>query len=179
MKLLTCRFASLSLCFLSLAYSTLYAQSSKLQRVQANAAEVPVAAGEKPLRLSLVDLMKAYHISGMSIAIVENYKIVEAKGYGVIEAGSNTRVTTHTLYQAGSISKPVAATGALSLVEKGKLSLDEDVNQELKTWKVPENEFTKTQKSRCGESCRTQPGLLCMDSQDTTWTILSRRWCRC
>ena len=62
------------------------------------------------------------------------------------DAGSNTPVTVRTLFQAGSISKPVAATGALSLVEAGKLSLDQDVNQTLKTWKVPENEFTKTEK---------------------------------
>jgi CubicO group peptidase (beta-lactamase class C family) len=51
-----------------------------------------------------------------------------------------------TLFQAGSISKPVAAVGALSLVEKGQLALDESVNQKLKSWKVPENEFTKTEK---------------------------------
>ena len=55
-------------------------------------------------------------------------------------------MTTRTLFQAGSISKPVAAAGALALVEQGKLALDEDVNQKLKTWKVPDNEFTKTEK---------------------------------
>jgi CubicO group peptidase (beta-lactamase class C family) len=82
----------------------------------------------------------------MSIVVIEKCKIVGAKGYGVIEVGSNTPVTTHTLYQAGSISKPVAATGALRLVEQGKLSLDGDVNVKLKTWKVPENDFTKTDK---------------------------------
>ena len=38
-------------------------------------------------------------------------------------------VTATTLFQAGSVSKPVAALGALRLVEEGKLSLDEDVNQ--------------------------------------------------
>jgi CubicO group peptidase (beta-lactamase class C family) len=146
MKLLTRRFASMALCFLSAAYSTAHAQSPRLQRIEATAAEVPVAARDKPLRLSLADLMKAYNVPGMSIAVIEKYKIVEARGYGVIEVGSNTPVTTHTLYQAGSISKPVAATAALRLVEQGKLSLDEDVNQELKTWKVPENDFTKTQK---------------------------------
>ncbi len=59
---------------------------------------------------------------------------------------SSTPVTTKTLFQAGSISKPVAATGALSLVEQGKLSLDDDVNKKLTTWKVPENEFTQTEK---------------------------------
>ena len=83
---------------------------------------------------------------GLSIAVVDNFHIVWTKAYGVIEAGSNTPVTPRTLFQAGSISKPVAASGALYLVEQGKLSLDEDVNQKLKTWKVPENEFTKTEK---------------------------------
>jgi CubicO group peptidase (beta-lactamase class C family) len=51
--------------------------------------------------------------------------------------------TTETLFQAGSISKPVAATAALHLVEAGTLSLDEDVNHKLKSWHVPENEFTR------------------------------------
>jgi CubicO group peptidase (beta-lactamase class C family) len=55
-------------------------------------------------------------------------------------------VTSSTMFQAASISKAVSATGALYLVEQGKLSLDEDVNKELTTWKVPENEFTATQK---------------------------------
>jgi CubicO group peptidase (beta-lactamase class C family)/predicted transcriptional regulator YdeE len=103
-------------------------------------------AGTGPTQLSLAELMRLYNIPGLSVAIIENYKVVDAKGYGVIEAGSSTPVTTHTLYQAGSISKPVAATGALSLVEKGYLSLNEDVNAKLKTWKVPENDFTKTEK---------------------------------
>jgi CubicO group peptidase (beta-lactamase class C family) len=146
MKLLTRRFAWMSLCFLSVVYSTTRAQNTRLQSVEATAAEVPIATKQKPLRLSLADLMKAYNVPGMSIAIIEKYKIIEAKGYGVIEVGSNTPVTTHTLYQAGSISKPVAATGALRLVEQDKLSLDEDVNVKLKTWKVPENDFTKTDK---------------------------------
>ncbi|HEX7158636.1 MAG TPA: serine hydrolase [Edaphobacter sp.] len=133
-------------CWLAAAYSAAQGQSGRLQRIEATAAELPGATGESPLRLSLADLMKAYNVPGMSIAVIEHYKIVEAKGYGVVEAGSSTPVTVHTLYQAGSISKPVAATGALHLVEEGKLSLDEDVNQKLKTWKVPEDEFTKTEK---------------------------------
>jgi CubicO group peptidase (beta-lactamase class C family) len=78
--------------------------------------------------------------------LIDNYKIVWAKAYGIMDAGSNSPTTTETLFQAGSISKPVAATAALLLVEKGKLALDEDVNQKLKTWKVPENEYTKKEK---------------------------------
>ena len=120
--------------------------SARLQRIEAKVIELPDEPGKPPLRLSLAELMKTYNVPGLSLAIIENYKIVDAKAYGVIEAGSNTPVTTHTLFQAGSISKPVAATGALYLVEHGKLSLDEDVNEKLKTWKVPDNEFTQTQK---------------------------------
>jgi CubicO group peptidase (beta-lactamase class C family) len=85
-------------------------------------------------------------VSGLSIAVIDDYKIVWAKGYGVLETGSSAPVTAKTLFQAGSISKPVAATGALYMVEHGKLSLDEAVNEKLKTWKVPDNEFTKDEK---------------------------------
>lgn len=121
-------------------------EHSRLARVEALAVELPGTGGGAPLRLSLPELMKTYNVPGLSIAVIENYKIVDANAYGVIASGSSTPVTTHTLFQAGSISKPVAATGALYLVEHGKLSLDENVNQKLKTWRVPENEFTKEQK---------------------------------
>jgi len=120
--------------------------SARLQRVEQVTVELPGAPGEAPLRLSLPELMKTFNVPGLSIAVIENYKIVDAKGYGVIAPGSSTPVTPKTLFQAGSISKPVAATGALSLVEQGKLSLDENVNNKLTTWKVPENEFTQTEK---------------------------------
>jgi CubicO group peptidase (beta-lactamase class C family)/predicted transcriptional regulator YdeE len=120
--------------------------SARLQRVEQIAVELPGAPGEAPLPLSLPELMKTFNVPGLSIAVIENYKIVDVKAYGVIAPGSSTSVTTKTLFQAGSISKPVAATGALSLVEQGKLSLDENVNNKLTTWKVPENEFTQTEK---------------------------------
>jgi len=117
----------------------------RIRKIEATAVVVPMGDKE-PLRLSLVQLMELYKVPALSIAVIEDYKIAWAKGYGTIGMGSNAPVTTKTLFQAGSISKPVAATGALYLVEHGKLSLDEDVNVKLKTWKVPENEFTKEQK---------------------------------
>ena len=121
-------------------------QAVHIQRLEAQAVDVALTPGEPPLRLSLEELIRLYRIPGLSIAVIDNFEIAWAKAYGVTDAGSNTPVTVRTLFQAGSISKPVAATGALSLVEAGKLSLDQDVNQALKTWKVPENEFTKTEK---------------------------------
>lgn len=120
--------------------------SARLQRVEETAFELAGKPGEAPLRLSLAELMKTFNVSGLSVAVIENYKVVDVKAYGVIGPGSSTPVTPKTLFQAGSISKPVAATGALALVEQGKLSLDEDVNKKLTTWKVPENDLTKTEK---------------------------------
>ncbi len=85
--------------------------------------------------------MKKRQIPGLSLAIIEGGKVVKLKGYGTTERDGKVPVTPATLFQAGSVSKPVAALGALHLVEKGKLALDEDVNAKLLTWKVPENAF--------------------------------------
>jgi CubicO group peptidase (beta-lactamase class C family) len=57
----------------------------------------------------------------------------------VREAGGSDPITPQTLFQAASISKPVTALAVLSLVEQGKLDLDEDVNMYLTSWKIPAN----------------------------------------
>jgi len=90
--------------------------------------------------------MREHNLVGLSLAVIEDGKIVKAQGYGFTDKSRGKPVTPLTLFQAGSVSKPVAALGALRLVEQGKLSLDEDVNQRLRTWKVPENEFTQDAK---------------------------------
>jgi CubicO group peptidase (beta-lactamase class C family) len=90
--------------------------------------------------------MQKRRIPGLSLAIIQDGAIVKAKGYGVTEKDGDSPVTPSTLFQAGSISKPVSALGALRLVEEGRLALDEDVNARLVTWKVPENEFTREKK---------------------------------
>jgi CubicO group peptidase (beta-lactamase class C family) len=86
--------------------------------------------------------MARRQIPGLSLAIIQNSKILEARGYGVIEKGGTAPVTPTTLFQAGSISKSVAAAAALHLVEEGRLSLDGNVNAILTSWKLPENAFT-------------------------------------
>jgi CubicO group peptidase (beta-lactamase class C family) len=121
-------------------------QEARIHRVVATLVDLPMGEGQARLRMDLLQLMKLYNVPGLSVAVIDDYKIIWAEGYGVIETGSSTPVTPKTLFQAGSISKPVAATGALYLVEHGKLALDENVNEKLKTWKVPDNEFTKNEK---------------------------------
>jgi CubicO group peptidase (beta-lactamase class C family) len=98
-------------------------------------------------RMKLVDNMKEYGTPGVSIAVINDYKIEWARGYGVLAQGSSEPVTPDTVFQAASISKPVTTLMAMRLVQQGKLSLDEDVNQKLVSWKVPENEFTRERKA--------------------------------
>ncbi|MFD1140948.1 serine hydrolase domain-containing protein [Larkinella insperata] len=92
------------------------------------------------------NLLRKRQVPGLSLAIIEDGKIRKAMAYGFTDKTHSTPLTIQTLFQAGSISKSVAAVGALTLVDQGKLLLDEDVNVKLKTWKVSENEFTKDHK---------------------------------
>ncbi|HEY1472201.1 MAG TPA: serine hydrolase [Candidatus Acidoferrum sp.] len=120
--------------------------AERISRIEHTAAIVPQAEGKPPLTLPLSDLMEKFKVPALSIAVIDNFQIVWAKAYGVLAPDSKSPVTTKTLFQAGSISKPVAATAALHMVEQGKLALDENVNNKLKSWKVPDNEFTQTEK---------------------------------
>lgn len=85
-------------------------------------------------------------IKGISVAVIDGGKVVKAQGYGFTDATRETRVTPATLFQAASSSKCLTAYAALRLAEQKHLSLDEDLNRHLTSWKIPENDFTKTEK---------------------------------
>lgn len=120
--------------------------AERIHRVENTLLPLVLIAGEPIPEMTLAERMLHYKIPGVSIAVINNGEIEWALGYGVREKGTSAPVTVTTLFQAGSISKPVAAMAALSLAEQGKLELDEDVNNKLVSWKVPENEYTDEQK---------------------------------
>ena len=105
-----------------------------------------IVKGEPSQQMKLDDRLQFHKTPAVSIAFINNGQIDWARAYGVREAGTTDPVTTETLFQAGSISKAVTAIAVLRLVATGKLKLDEDVNQKLVSWKVPENELTKDKK---------------------------------
>ncbi|WP_020571594.1 serine hydrolase domain-containing protein [Neolewinella persica] len=102
--------------------------------------------GDSAKSFNLMERMELYNVPGISIAIVENGKIKWARGYGIANTKDSSEVNANTLFQAGSISKPVAALAALKLVESGSVDIDEDVNIYLKEWNIPENDFTQEEK---------------------------------
>lgn len=95
---------------------------------------------------TIEERMKHYGVPGVSIAVIDDFKIAWVKSYGVMDTVSKRPVTDSTLFQAASISKPVFTMAVLKLAELGAVKLDEDVNAQLTSWKIPENEFTATEK---------------------------------
>jgi CubicO group peptidase (beta-lactamase class C family) len=95
---------------------------------------VPVDGADKTLTLE--EAMTALNIPSVSLALIDGDRIAFARAYGASS-------TPETIYQAASLSKFVAAVGAMRLAEAKRLDLDADVNASLASWKVPQNGFDK------------------------------------
>ncbi len=103
-------------------------------------------SGDSVYNFNLESRMRELGIPGVSIAVINNGEIEWARGYGMADSSENRKVTTETMFLAGSISKPVAALRAHQLAEMGTISLDSNVNKYLTSWQVPDNEFTTNEK---------------------------------
>ena len=90
--------------------------------------------------------MAYFKVKGLSIAVVNNYKIVWAKGYGWADEKEKRPVTTATLFKPGSISKSLNAVGVLKLAQDNKLDIYKDINEYLKSWKFPYDSLSKGKK---------------------------------
>jgi len=119
--------------------------TSRIARVATSLQPPLIVDGEEIEHWNVEDRMRQFNVPGVSVAVIDEGRLVWAKAWGVKEAGGDDPVTTDTLFQAGSVSKPVAALLALSLVGDGELALDRPVNEVLRSWKVPDNEFTLEQ----------------------------------
>jgi CubicO group peptidase (beta-lactamase class C family) len=78
-----------------------------------------------------------FGVPGASWVVFDDGAVTEAGTAGVLEAGSTEPVTETSLFQAASISKPIAVLAMLRLVDRDLLDLDEDVNRKLSSWQVP------------------------------------------
>jgi CubicO group peptidase (beta-lactamase class C family) len=146
------------ICLGTLAAQTPSNLEDRIQRIRDRIPPATLVKGETVPTTKLADRMAALHVPGVSIAVIHDGKIEWARGFGVTSIGGSP-VTPATLFQAASISKPVAALAVLRLVQLGKLSLDTDVNQYLKTWKLPANDFTGRTKVTIRELLTHTAGL--------------------
>jgi len=127
----------------------LIAQSTidqKIKRIESNLFPLLQIADSVYKPSSIEQRLKELGINGISIAVINNYKLQWAKGYGMADVKSNTPVSPATLFLAGSISKSINALGVLKLVDKKKIDLNKNINEYLRSWKFPEDSFTKSKK---------------------------------
>jgi len=100
----------------------------------------------KSKKWSLKERMAFYEVNAVSIAVIKDYKVEWSKAYGYADLSEKRLATTQTLFQAASISKSLNSLGILKLVEEGKLTLDNDINNYLKDWKFPYDSVSKGKK---------------------------------
>lgn len=136
---------SLTLLLLTMFVGQIFAQNkslaNRIEEVENNL--IPFVPIKDFKGWNILDRMKYYKVPGVSIAVIKDYKIDWAKGYGMADTSKNIPVTTETMFSAGSISKFLMAVTALKMVEKGQIELDKPINNYLTSWKITENDLTK------------------------------------
>ena len=141
LNLVVCVGVSLLLCL----ETPLEAQISAVS-AQAAIEQTQTQPGEDGLGTRTVtELMEEFGVPGVSIAVIKDFKIHWAKSYGVADVETGQLVDIETMFQAASISKPVAAMGVLRAVQDGLFSLDDDINGILQSWTLDGKEFTQDQ----------------------------------
>lgn len=93
--------------------------------------------------IDIKERMEHYNVPGLSITLINQGQISGTYDYGLLEVKSDKKVIKDSIFSACSISKFLTGMLVMKLTEQGLLDLDEDVNQRLVLWKVPENNFTK------------------------------------
>lgn len=76
------------------------------------------------LNLNIPERMKHYHVTGLSISIIDSCRITQVEKYGVLEARTHKKVNSQSIFRECSISKFLTAILVMMLTEQGILDLD-------------------------------------------------------
>ncbi|RZU65718.1 CubicO group peptidase (beta-lactamase class C family) [Microterricola gilva] len=91
--------------------------------------------------LSIPQLLRHHRVPSVSVAVVDDFDVAWTKSWGVADAQSGKSATDQTLYQAASITKPLAAMASLRAAQLGLFDLDQDINSILTSWTLPDTPF--------------------------------------
>ncbi len=104
-------------------------------------------APEKRIQIedAVKKFMAANRLPGISVAVVENGTYEWSSGFGMADLENSVAATSNTLYRLASISKPITATAAMVLYERGKLDLDAPVQKYCPAFPKKEASITTRQ----------------------------------
>jgi len=115
------------------------------------------AARAAALDAAIVAAMGRLGIPGLSAAVVTGRELRWTSGYGLADVENGVAATPTTVYRLASVSKPITATAALQLAEKGRLDLDAPIQRYLPSY--PEKPWPITSRE-----------LLCHQSGTRNWS---------
>lgn len=131
-------------CFL-VAQKTSPELQERIRRVE-NSLNPGLVFGDSLPNYNLEQRMRETGIKGLSLAVISNYRIEWAKGYGWADEENKISVSPDTRFQAASISKSINSMGLLKLSEQGKLDPEADINLYLKSWQFPYDSLSRGKK---------------------------------
>ncbi|MCR6719005.1 MAG: beta-lactamase family protein [Chitinophagaceae bacterium] len=117
----------------------------KIRQVE-NSLSPVVVYGDSLPNYNLEQRMREKGVKGLSIAVIKDYSIEWAKGYGWADSAEGRKVTTETRFQAASISKSLNSLAVMKLIQEGKLDPEVDINNYLTSWKFPYDSVSKGKK---------------------------------
>ena len=135
---------------LLLSYGCISSRSQKSleERIQQAEKGLPASAGILPWeKRTIYEQMDRYQIPGVSVAVIEDDKVIYVRGYGTKKAGTDSRITDKTMFRAMGVSSQVSRFLALNFVERGVLPLHENINHYLRSWKIPKRNLAKLTKN--------------------------------
>src|SRR6185503_18448796 len=129
-------------------------ESANIRRIENGIIPVDGSGKDSGSTRSILTRMHELKIPGLSIAVFDQGRIIWTRGYGYRNLASKHKVDAGTVFQAASLSKPLTSVAMFELAERQMIRPDEDINQQLHSWKVPDNPFTK-------EHQVTPEGIVC------------------
>jgi CubicO group peptidase (beta-lactamase class C family) len=95
------------------------------------------------LARAIPDLMRVSDVPGLSMAVVQNGRVVWARAFGTVNDSARTQLDTETIFEAASLSKPVFAYIVLRLVDRGEFDLDRPLFEMLAYPRLAQDERSR------------------------------------
>lgn len=110
---------------------------ARIERIVAGLPAAIQVRGRPVKAPSLADRMASRQVPAVSAAVIQEGRIEWARAWGLADVAAGRPADPGTLFQAASMSKPVAALAVLRLAEEDEVDLDAGVNEQLSSWRLP------------------------------------------